>query len=128
MKPGAGPSSRPVGSTSRSGRWPRTSATFLVPLRFTLPLDRLARIDEEEGSRARLRFLLAARDERDRVLGPLAQQFDIALPGDPEGFGHHTFEFMTEMVPGKQDLALGFVDEHSGVASFLATILDLPAR
>ncbi len=107
---------------------PENAATYLVPLRFTLPLDRLQRLEEEGGSRARLRFMLAARDQGDRVLGPLQRYYDIALPGGEESLGDQTFEFITEMTPGRQDLALGFVDEHSGVASFLIESLALPQR
>ncbi len=107
---------------------PEDAATYLVPLRFSLNLERLLALDEEDGSRARLRFLLAARDGGGHVLGPFSQHYNLALPSDPKALGEQTFEFMAEMVPGKQDLALGFVDEHSGEASFLTESLDLPSR
>ncbi len=107
---------------------PENAATFLVPVRFTLSLDRLRRLTEEEGSRARLRLILASRDHSGRVLGPLSQYYDIALPSTAEDLGDQTFEFTTEMVPGRQDLALGFVDELSGEASFLIENLELPVR
>lgn len=106
---------------------PENDAILLVPLRFTLSLDRLLRIAEEGGSRAKLRLMLAARHESGNVLGPLTQRYGLALPGGSESLGERTFEFTAEMVPGSQELVLGFVDEHSGEASFLIESLELPA-
>ncbi len=96
--------------------------TRQVPLRISVPLDRITLVPTGDGAmEARLRVLLATTDGPDKVEGvrqrvlpirmPLVQEADLAGK-------YHSFEIGITLSGPKSRLAVGVVDEVSSVGSF----------
>lgn len=93
-----------------------------VPLRIAVPLDRITLVPTADGAlEAHLRVLLATTDGSERVEAVRQRVLPIRIPATQEADlagKYHAFEIGVTLTSPKSRLAVGIVDEVSGVGSF----------
>ncbi|MEM9592990.1 MAG: VWA domain-containing protein [Acidobacteriota bacterium] len=96
---------------------------FEVPLRVTVPLDRLVFLQQDDEPVGRVRLQIAARDDEGRTTAFHQKHFEVALHPEQDGRprGHHTFVVDLEMRGGEHVVAVAFRDDLGRETTYLAS-------
>lgn len=95
---------------------------FSVPVRIVVPLSKVTLLPVDEGMEGRLRLIMTAADERNRLVPVKEKTVPLAFPERSEPAGPealHVVEVTVEMRGGEHVVAVGARDELGGVASYL---------
>jgi VWFA-related protein len=94
--------------------------TFIVPLSVTVPITSLVCITEQsDDSSCRVRLLMRASDEKDRMTRLFEKIYDIRVRKDTSPQEEVTFVLTNKMRGGNHRLAVGVIDDMGSTASYV---------